>query len=129
MAWVDYKKAYDMIPHSWIIESLKLTNLADNVIKFIERSMKSWNVNLLSNGEFLANVKIKRDIFHGDSLSPLLFVVCLILLTQILRKVKCGYALKSGDKLNHLLFMDDLKLLSIFFSYPCLTQIRNCEMP
>ena len=37
MAWVDYKKVYDMIlPHSWIIESLKFTNVADNVIKFIE---------------------------------------------------------------------------------------------
>ena len=23
MAWVDYNKAYDMVPHSWIIESLK----------------------------------------------------------------------------------------------------------
>ena len=74
--------------------------------------MKSWNANLSSNGEFLANVKIKRGIFQGDSLSPLLFVVCLILLTQILRKVKCGYALKSGDKLNHFLFMDDLKLFA-----------------
>jgi len=112
MAWVDYKKAYDMIPHSWIIESLEFTNVADNVIKFIKRSMKSWNVNLSSNGEFLANVKIKRGIFQGDSLSPLLFVVCLIPLTQILRKVKCGYALKNGDKLNHLLFMDDLKLFA-----------------
>ena len=101
-----------MIHHSWIIESLKLTNAADNVIKFIERSMKSWNVNLSSNGEVLENVKIKRGIFQGDSLSPLLFVVSLIPLTQILRKVKCGYALKSGDKLNHLLFMDDLKLFA-----------------
>ena len=24
MAWIDYKKAYDMIPHSWILESLGL---------------------------------------------------------------------------------------------------------
>ena len=23
MAWVDYKKAYDMVPHSWIVQSLK----------------------------------------------------------------------------------------------------------
>ena len=23
MAWIDYKKAYDMVPHSWIINSLK----------------------------------------------------------------------------------------------------------
>ena len=112
MAWVDYKKAYDMIPHSWIIESLKLANVADNIVNFIERSMKSWNINLSSNGEFLANVEVKRGIFQGDSLSPLLFGVCMIPLTQILRKVKCGYTLKSGEKLNHLLFMDDLKLFA-----------------
>ena len=24
MAWVDYKKAYDMVPHSWILECLKM---------------------------------------------------------------------------------------------------------
>ena len=24
MAWIDCKKAYDMIPHSWILESLGL---------------------------------------------------------------------------------------------------------
>ena len=24
MAWVDYRKAYDMVFHSWIIESLKM---------------------------------------------------------------------------------------------------------
>ena len=112
MAWVDYKKAYDMIPHSWIIKSLKLANVSDNIVNFIERSMKSWNINLSSNGEFLANVEVKRGIFQGDSLSPLLFVVCMIPLTQILRKAKCGYILKSGGKLNYLLFMDDLKLFA-----------------
>ena len=46
IAWIDCKKAYDMIPHSWSIESLKFTSLADNIIKFIERSMKSRNFNL-----------------------------------------------------------------------------------
>ena len=24
IAWTDYKKTYDMIPHSWILESLEL---------------------------------------------------------------------------------------------------------
>ena len=24
MAWIDYKKAYDMVPHSWIIQCLDL---------------------------------------------------------------------------------------------------------
>ena len=41
MVWVDYKKAYDMVPHSWIVECLKLTQAAENVINFVERSMSS----------------------------------------------------------------------------------------
>ncbi|XP_063592543.1 uncharacterized protein LOC134769733 [Penaeus indicus] len=110
MAWIDYKKAYDMVPHSWILESLELANVADNVISFIMRSMRNWNVDLTSCGEFLGKVNIRRGIFQGDSLSPLLFVICMILLTDILRKVPTGYTLKCGLKLNHLLFMDDLKI-------------------
>ena len=34
----------------------------------------------------------------------------MILLTQILRKVESGYTLKNREKLNHFLFMDDLKI-------------------
>ena len=42
MAWVDYKKAYDMVPHSWVIESLRFAQVAQNIIEFIERSMNNW---------------------------------------------------------------------------------------
>lgn len=28
--WVDYRKAYDIVPHSWIIECLDLLQIADN---------------------------------------------------------------------------------------------------
>ena len=28
MEWVDYKKPYDMVPHSWIIETLKMAQVA-----------------------------------------------------------------------------------------------------
>ena len=31
MAWIDYKKAYDMVPHSWIIECLDLFGVAENI--------------------------------------------------------------------------------------------------
>ena len=44
-------------------------------------------------------------------MSPLLFVLALIPLTMVLRKVKAGYYLAGGKGVvNHLLFMDDLKL-------------------
>ena len=59
-------------------------------------------------------VCIKRGIFQGDSISPLLFILTLILLTLVLRKVKAGYNLGNGlPTIIHLLFMDDLSTSSL----------------
>ena len=66
---------------------------------------------MTSSAESLGDVHIHRGIFQGDSLSPLLFVLCMIPLTLTLRKVAASY--ERGNKefrINHLLFMDDLKL-------------------
>ena len=40
MAWIDYKKAC-MIPHSWILESLGLVQVSENIVEFIRKSMKN----------------------------------------------------------------------------------------
>ena len=111
MAWIDFKKAFDMVPHSWIIKCMTIFGVASNVTKLLENSMKGWRTELSSGGVRLGDVNIRRGIFQGDSFTPLLFVLSLIPLTLLLRKVKAGYDL--GDKngvINHLLFMDDLKV-------------------
>ena len=110
LGWIDYKKAYDMIPHPWILECLGLVGTAQNVKNLLANSMNGWKTELTSNGESLGNVDIKRGIFQGDSLSPLLFVIAMIPLTLILRKCEAGYYYRNNIKINHLLFMDDLKL-------------------
>ena len=57
-------------------------------------------------------MKIKCDVFQDDSLFPLLFVLVMIPLILVLRQTKASYEVKKGGKkINHLLFMDDLKLL------------------
>ena len=78
MAWVDYKKAYDMVPHSWIIECLEMAQVAGNIISFLQKSMVNWKTELTSCGESLGSVDIRRGIFQGDSLSPLIFAVCMV---------------------------------------------------
>ena len=40
MAWMDYMKAYDMVPHSWIIECLDLFGVAKNIKKLLVNSME-----------------------------------------------------------------------------------------
>ena len=109
MAWVDYRKAYDMVPHSWIIESLKLAQVAPNILEFIEKSMTNWKTDLTSCGKILGTVNIRRGIFQGDSLSPLIFILCIVPMTKILRHMRAGYML-DNVKINRLLFMDDLKV-------------------
>ena len=41
MAWIDNKKAYDMVPHSWIINSLKMYKISHEVINFIDKTKKN----------------------------------------------------------------------------------------
>ena len=38
MPWRDYKKAYDMVSHLWIIECLDLFGVAKNIKSFLENS-------------------------------------------------------------------------------------------
>ena len=45
-----------------------------------------------------------------DSLSPLLFIIILILLSVTLNGTNYGYLLSKGTPINRLLFMEDLKL-------------------
>ena len=75
--------------------------------------MKTWKVELTAGGKSLAKVKIQRIIFQGDALSSLLFIIAMIPLNYILRKCTAGYKLsKSHDKINHLMYMDDIKLFA-----------------
>ena len=68
---------------------------------------------LTARGEVPGTVDIKRGIFQGDSLSPLLFVMVMIPLSMILNEDESNKGVELGNadgKVNHLLFMDDLKL-------------------
>ena len=109
MTWIDYNKAYDSVPHSWILRHMGLVGVATNITSFTEKAVKMWNTTLTINGETIGEVKIKRGIFQGDSLSPVLFIISLIPLTITLRAMNKGYKL-DDIKVNHLLYMDNLKI-------------------
>ena len=49
MAWIDYKKAYDFVPRSWINECMELFGIVDNVRNVLEKSMEQWKFLLTSN--------------------------------------------------------------------------------
>ena len=74
-----------MVPQNWIINSLKIYEISDDVINFIEKTMKTRRVELTVGGKTLAEAKIQRGIFQGDELSPLLFIIAMMPLNHILK--------------------------------------------
>ena len=103
-----------MVPHSWILKCLEMVGAAKNMISIISNSMVNWKTVLTSGGMPLGKVDIRRGIFQGDTYSPLLFIVIMLPLTLVLRKMRAGCILAKDMKLiNHLLFMDGLKLYGL----------------
>ena len=100
MIWLDYKKAYDMIPSSWIVKCLEMYNIASNITAVIKNSMKQWKTELTSGNDKLCKIDIKRGIFQGDSLSPLLFVMCMMPLSTLLQKEKAVFNRKQFWRMN-----------------------------
>ena len=112
-AWIDYKKAFDSIPHDWIIKCLKMYKIFPIAINFLKESMEKWKTSVIlyrQEGKLkFRKFNLKRGIFQSDSLSPLLFCLTLAPLSTLLNEAGYGYKTKAENKVNHLLYMDDLK--------------------
>ena len=85
-------------------KALKLIGqLSPNVIVLLKSTMIDWKIELISGDTNLDGVNINRGIFQGNPLSLLLFILSLIPLALVLRRMKQGYSfLKGKSKLNHL---------------------------
>ena len=110
MAQIDYRKAFDSVPHNWIIKSQSLI-----IVNFLKSNMLSWKTTLFlshKSGHIISNpIDIKHGIFYRDSLSTLLFCTALFPLTTELNRIGYGYKIDKKS-INHLFCMDDLKLFA-----------------
>ena len=71
-------------------------NISDEVIKFIEKTIKNWRVELTVGGKTNAEGKNQRGIYQGDALISLLFVIAMMPLNQRLGKCTGGYKLTKS---------------------------------
>ena len=71
MAWIDYRKAFDSVPHNWIIKSLELFKMSSITVNLLKSNMlNKKRTPFLSHksGNYKSNpAGIKRTIFKGDS--------------------------------------------------------------
>lgn len=116
MSYIDYKKAFDSVPHSWLIKTLEIYKVNPNIRNFLKHIMSNWRttIHLTAGNMKTEPIMISRGIFQGDSLSALWFCLAINPLSNLLNKTKYGFELKAPDgtrlKITHQLYMDDLKL-------------------
>ena len=115
--WLDYKKAYDSVPHEWIIKTLRLAKVPDRIITAIENIMKAWKIelNLPTSDKiiYIGEILYWKGLLQGDHLSVILFILslnpCSYLLNET-ERYKLGVSEERNKNLTHLLFVDDMKL-------------------
>jgi len=108
IAWIDYQKEFDSVPHTWVEKSIEFVGVNSKVVRFCKLTMEKWNTRLIlkTKQEVMQSqsIQIRRGIFHGGSLLPLLFCIALTPLTNELNRVDCGYQVHGTErKISHLL--------------------------
>ncbi|CAB3232935.1 unnamed protein product [Arctia plantaginis] len=115
--YIDYKKAFDSIPHSWLLKILHIYKINPKITDFMRDIMSHWkttlHLNMNDRTVTTRQISIKKGIYQGDSLSPLWFCLALNPLSHLLQRCQAGYRLRNSTEetiISHLIYMDDIKL-------------------
>jgi len=102
---------FDRVPHQWLHDmKLKAPKVICRLIKHvIPMCTTAFTVNA-ENDNFCFEVDLRRGIFQGDSLSPLLFCLAISPLSTLLGQTEGYHCEYLGEPLTHIFFMDDLKI-------------------
>jgi len=58
IAWIDYQKAFDRVPYSWVEKSIELVGVNSTIVRFCVLSMEKWNTSLI--------LKTKQEVMQSQ---------------------------------------------------------------
>uniref|UniRef100_A0A183CPI0 Reverse transcriptase domain-containing protein n=1 Tax=Globodera pallida TaxID=36090 RepID=A0A183CPI0_GLOPA len=115
VCWFDFKKAFDSVPHNLILWMLRVIGVPDDLRSNIRAIMDLWATQLKVGGRVIGDaIPVRTGVFQGDTLSPLLFCLCVWPISFVLDQTpqyhfRCMRHLQEGFSIGHVFYMDDLK--------------------
>ena len=115
VCWIDFQKAYDLVPHELIRDSLRAIRAPQWIQDMISRTIPKWSTNIMlksrEGGTIALPIMFRRGLFQGDALSPLLFCLCLAPLSKAINEETDGYLNQYlPGAVTHMAYMDDIKI-------------------
>lgn len=124
---IDLEKAFDRLEWSFIRDSLFYFNFPPNLSKVIMSCITTSSIAILINGTKTDFFEPSRGIRQGDPISPYIFIICMERLSRMIDEAIVAHSWtpisisKSGPKISHLFFADDLTLFARADSNNCNT--------
>lgn len=102
MSFIDLRNAFGSVAHSYIYDMLNHIKLPIEISSYISRLYSSLS-GFVSTKDWSTPVfDIKRGVFQGDTLSPLLFLIAFNpIILSISSHPSSGYRLQLGNVLNN----------------------------
>jgi len=92
--YLDYKKAFDTVPHHKLMQKLKGLKLGETLTKWIDQFLLGRQMRVHINGSFSNWIDVLSGVPQGSVLGPLLFFIFVSDLPDL---VKCSLMMFADD--------------------------------
>ncbi|CAH0555597.1 unnamed protein product [Brassicogethes aeneus] len=107
--WYDFTKAYDSINHEQLKRMMNTLPLPRIVRQVLRQAVGLWSIRVKAGKGLSKPIYVKRGVYQGDTISPMLFV---LITASILVHLREDPEINRLTKGKHVImaFMDDIKV-------------------